>query len=214
MALGEWQYGGGVVKKLFRAHWLMRLAVTIGAGALLVTGVVVGLAPQVWAVLNSHDETALSLPAFGGLATRSQLLDVSGKQVGVFELENSQPLSIDDVPADVIAAVLAVEDAEFYSHKGVNLRALVRALLSNASSSGARQGASTITQQVVKNEYLAGLERDGRYKVLQARYAVMLEKEVPKKKSWSVISTRCISATTPMGCKRQQKSILVQRCKI
>ena len=182
MALGEWQYGGGVVKKLFRAHWLMRLAVTISAGALLVTGVVVGVAPQVWAVLNSHDETPLSLPAFGGLATRSQLIDISGKQVGVFELENSQPLSIDDVPEDVIAAVLAVEDAEFYSHKGVNLRALVRALLSNVSSSGARQGASTITQQVVKNEYLAGLERDGRYKVLQARYAVMLEKEVPKKK--------------------------------
>ena len=110
------------MKKLFRAHWLMRLAVTISAGALLVTGVVVGVAPQVWAVLNSHDETPLSLPAFGGLATRSQLLDISGKQVGVFELENSQPLSIDDVPEDVIAAVLAVEDAEFYSHKGVNLR--------------------------------------------------------------------------------------------
>jgi membrane peptidoglycan carboxypeptidase len=35
--------------------------------------------------------------------------------------------------------------------------------------------------QVVKNEFLAGLERDGRYKVLQARYATMLEKEVPKK---------------------------------
>ncbi|MFM7337313.1 MAG: transglycosylase domain-containing protein, partial [Actinomycetota bacterium] len=44
-----------------------------------------------------------------------------------------------------------------------------------------KQGASTITMQVVKNEFLAGLERDGRYKVLQARYATMLEKEVPKK---------------------------------
>jgi len=83
----------------------MRLAVTISAGALLVTGVVVGVAPQVWAVLNSHDETALSLPAFGGLATRSQLLDISGKQVGVFELENSQPLSIDDVPRKQSAIV-------------------------------------------------------------------------------------------------------------
>lgn len=159
----------------------MRLAVIVVAGALLVTGVAVGAAPHVWAVLHAHHETTLALPSFGGLATRSQLVDVSGKQVGVFELENSQPLSIDDVPADVIAAVLAVEDAEFYSHNGVNLRSLVRALLSNVQSSGARQGASTITQQVVKNEYLAGLERDGRYKVLQARYAVMLEKQVPKK---------------------------------
>ncbi len=169
------------MKILDRLHWLGRLALIVGAGALLVTGVVVGAAPHAWAVLHSHDETPPVLPPFGGLATRSQLVDMSGRQVGVFELENSQPLAIDDVPSEVIAAVLAVEDAEFYAHKGVNLRALVRALLSNVQSSGARQGGSTITQQVVKNEYLAGLERDGRYKILQARYAVMLEKQVPKK---------------------------------
>ena len=75
---------------------------------------------------------------------------------------------------------LALEDSEFKNHKGVNLRAFTRAVLSN-SRGGSKQGASTITMQVVKNEFLAGLERDGRYKVLQARYATMLEKEVPKK---------------------------------
>ena len=45
-------------------------------------------------------------------------------------------------------------------------------------SDAPQQGASTITMQVVKNEFLAGLERDGRYKLLQVHYALMLEKRV------------------------------------
>jgi penicillin-binding protein 1A len=60
------------------------------------------------------------------------------------------------------------------------LRSFTRAILSNTQS-GAKQGASTITMQVVKNEFLAGFDRNGRYKVLQARYATMLEKQVPKR---------------------------------
>ena len=139
------------------------------------------MAPRVWAVLNAHDEVPVVLPTFSGLAERTLVFDSKGVQIGAFQLENSQPLDVDQVPVDVIAAILAVEDAGFYNHKGVNIRALVRATLSNFQAGSARQGASTITQQVVKNEYLAGLARDGRYKILQARYAVMLEKQVPKR---------------------------------
>ena len=60
------------------------------------------------------------------------------------------------------------------------MRSLIRATLSNFASDAPRQGASTITQQVVKNELLADLERDGRYKFLQVHYATMLEKEMTK----------------------------------
>lgn len=162
-------------------NWTMRLAVALVGGAMLITGVVVGAAPQAWRAVNAHSEVPVKLPGFSGLATRTRILDVNGNQVGVFEFENSQPLSIDQVPEQVVAALLAVEDSGFMRHKGVNLRALVRATLANFQYSSGRQGASTITQQVVKNEYLSGLPRDGRYKILQARYAVMLEKMVPKK---------------------------------
>ncbi|MSZ96832.1 MAG: penicillin-binding protein 1A, partial [Actinobacteria bacterium] len=162
------------------ANWFMRLGVALVASALLLTGVVVGAAPYAWDMLHSHKETPIVLPTFGGLATRSRIMGIANTQIGVFELENSQPLTIDQVPDHVVAALLAVEDEGFQKHKGVNLRALVRATLANFQYSGGRQGASTITQQVVKNEYLAGLPRDGRYKILQARYAVMLEKVVPK----------------------------------
>jgi membrane peptidoglycan carboxypeptidase len=84
------------------------------------------------------------------------------------------------VPPEVLSAFLAVEDEQFYVHHGVNLRGFARALMSNFSSDAPRQGASTITQQVVKNEFLAGLPRDGRYKGLQAHYATMLEKKMSK----------------------------------
>ncbi len=164
-----------------RANWALRLGITLLAGALLISAGVVGAAPQVWKMVNAHEEDPVKLPGFSGLANRTKMVDSAGQQVGVFEFENSQPLSIDEVPTHVVAALLAVEDSGFEKHKGVNLRALVRATLSNFQYSSGRQGASTITQQVVKNEYLAGLPRDGRYKILQARYAVMLEKTTPKK---------------------------------
>ena len=159
----------------------IRLSVTILAGALFLTAVVTAMAPAAWGVLNGHSVIPVNLSQFTGLSQRSVVYDVNGQQIGVFQLENAQRTPVDSVPEPVIAAFLAVEDTTFFSHKGVNLRATVRALLSNYQASSSRQGASTITQQVVKNEFLAGLSRDGRYKILQARYAAMLEKQVPKR---------------------------------
>ena len=162
-------------------QWLSRATAIVLGGALFVAACIAGMAPRVWAILNAHEQVPVVLPTFSGLAERTLVFDSEGVQIGAFQLENSQPLDVDQVPVDVIAAILAVEDAGFYNHEGVNIRALVRATLSNFQAGSARQGASTITQQVVKNEYLSGLARDGRYKILQARYAVMLEKQVPKK---------------------------------
>ena len=157
-----------------------KMSIVLMAGALLVSALVVAMAPRVWGIATAHSEKPVTLPAFTGIAQRSYLYDVNGAQIGAFQVENSQPVKMQEVPVDVTAAILAVEDAGFYGHKGVNLRALVRATLSNFNAGSSRQGASTITQQVVKNEYLAGLPRDGRYKVLQTRYAALLEKQATK----------------------------------
>ena len=147
----------------------------------MTTAIVTTMAPPAWGILNSHREIPVNLSQFSGLAQRSVVYDITGQQIGVFQMENTQRTPVDAVPEEVIGAFLAVEDSAFFTHKGVNLRATVRALLSNYQSSSTRQGASTITQQVVKNEFLAGLSRDGRYKILQARYATMLEKQLPKR---------------------------------
>ena len=159
-----------------RVSWIFRLLATVLAGALFVTAVTIAVAPRLWGLANSHEELPTKLPAFEPLAQRSYVYDRSGGEIAVFEKENVQPFKLAQVPPDVVKAVLAVEDHEFYTHDGVNVRSLIRATLSNFSSGAARQGASTITQQVVKNEFLAGLPRDGRYKLLQVHYALMLEK--------------------------------------
>jgi penicillin-binding protein 1A len=160
--------------------WLLRLGLVVFAGALLVTAVVVAVAPRIWTVANAHDETPLALPKFQPLAQRSYAYDVFGNEISLFELENSQPIALAQIPKDVRDAFLAVEDKEFYTHGGVNMRSLVRATLSNFASDSPQQGASTITMQVVKNDFLSGLERDGRYKLLQVHYALMLERQYTK----------------------------------
>ena len=163
-----------------RLAWPLRFAATIAAGALLLTGVTLGVAPRLWSVANAHEETAVVLPEFQPLSQRTIVYDTANNVIAVFERENSQPISLDQVPVGVIDALLAVEDTAYWSHRGVNLRGFFRAMLSNFASEGPTQGASTITQQVVKNEFLAGLPRDGRYKALQAHYATMLEKTKTK----------------------------------
>ncbi len=165
---------------MYRLAWPLRFVAIILAGALLLTGVSLAVAPRLWLVANAHDETPLELPDFQPLSQRTIVYDGFGLVIAVFERENSQPISLDQVPEPVIEALLAVEDNEYYFHDGVNLRSFMRAMLSNFSTDAPRQGASTITQQVVKNEYLAGLPRDTRYKELQALYALRLENKLTK----------------------------------
>ncbi len=172
-----WATSRGISRSL---GWVARLGIIVLAGALLATAVIAGIAPRAWSLANAHDELPVELPPWEDLAQRTYVYDRYGSQIAVYQLENSQPVSISQVPQNVIRAFLAVEDRTFFDHDGVNIRSLVRAVLSNAEGGSARQGASTITQQVVKVEYLAGLERDGRYKILQAHYALMLEREKTK----------------------------------
>jgi len=157
-----------------------RLLLVVAAGALLITAIVVGVAPRVWSTANAHEELPVVLPPFEGLAQRTWVYDVNGTEIAYYELENSQPIAYENIPPEVIDAFLTVEDKEFFNHDGINVRSLVRATLSNFASDAPQQGASTITMQVVKNDYLAGLERDGRYKLLQMHYARMLENEMEK----------------------------------
>jgi penicillin-binding protein 1A len=93
--------------------------------------------------------------------------------------ENRKPVALSQIPQPMIDTVLAVEDAEFYHHRGVNARSLIRALLANVSAGGVTQGGSTITQQVVKNALLTP-KRDANRKVKEAIYAVRLERTMTK----------------------------------
>jgi membrane peptidoglycan carboxypeptidase len=73
--------------------------------------------------------------------------------IGTFNIQNRRSIELSEVPEHVQQAVIAAEDRSFYSNSGIDLRGIIRAAWSNASSDST-QGASTITQQYVKVLYL------------------------------------------------------------
>ena len=161
--------------------WISRLGAHRLAAALLFGAVVVAVAPAGVGRSPTRGRTCRStLPAFQPLAQPTHVYDADGNVIAMFQRQNSQPIALAKIPEPVRRAFLAVEDREFYPHNGVNVRSLVRATLSNFASDVPQQGASTITMQVAKNDFLGGLERDGRYKVLQIHYAMMLENQYTK----------------------------------
>jgi penicillin-binding protein 1A len=84
-----------------------------------------------------------------------------------------------EIPQVVRDAVVAIEDRRFYDHKGVDLKALIRALYVDAKSGRILQGGSTITEQYIKNRYL-GSARTLKRKVQEAYLAWQLEHRLSK----------------------------------
>lgn len=98
--------------------------------------------------------------------------------------ENREILPIEDIPKHVRDAVVAIEDARFYTHKGVDLKAILRALYANATSGKVVEGGSTITQQLVRNALTdeVGKEQTLERKVKEAQYAYNVDQKYSKAK--------------------------------
>jgi penicillin-binding protein 1B len=99
--------------------------------------------------------------------------------VGETGLERRRPLALADMSRFIPAAVLAAEDHRFFDHRGLDLLAVGRAVAVNTSRGEITQGASTLTQQLVKNLVL-GPERTWRRKVREAALALAVERRYPK----------------------------------
>ncbi|MCB0353684.1 MAG: PBP1A family penicillin-binding protein, partial [Bdellovibrionales bacterium] len=102
-----------------------------------------------------------------------------GTPIAEFFEERRYPATIDEIPVFVRNAFLAAEDASFYKHKGIDLVSIFRALVKNIQSGSARQGGSTITQQVVKNLLLTSEKKLTR-KVKEAILAYQIENRLSK----------------------------------
>lgn len=84
-----------------------------------------------------------------------RIYSADGEQIGEFGEERRAVVKIEEVPADLRRAFLAAEDDRFYQHNGVDYQGVLRAAISNFTSGGVRQGASTITMQVARNFFLS-----------------------------------------------------------
>jgi penicillin-binding protein 1B len=89
-------------------------------------------------------------------------------------MEDRTPVDLEEVPTYLVEAILAVEDARFHYHPGLDPVRTVGAALANLRAGERVQGGSTITQQLVKNYYLTA-ERTYRRKVVEALMAAILE---------------------------------------
>lgn len=80
----------------------------------------------------------------------SILLDDTGKEWGRFQLDRRKFVSLDTMPQSLINAFLATEDHKFYEHHGLSIRGIIRSAFVNVYHGKKVQGASTITQQLVR----------------------------------------------------------------
>ena len=95
--------------------------------------------------------------------------------------QNREIVALEKMPDALRDAVIAIEDADFYKHKGIDLKAVVRALWANVVKGTVVEGGSTITQQYVKNAYV-GTDRNLWRKVQEGYLAYELEMKYSKNK--------------------------------
>ena len=109
----------------------------------------------------------------------TRVFDNKDTLIAEFFLERRYPVKISDVPKQAQQAFIAAEDASFYKHPGIDIVSIARALVKNFQSGEKKQGASTITQQVVKKILLTP-EKDYRRKIKEAILSYRLEKKLKK----------------------------------
>jgi len=107
------------------------------------------------------------------------ILDMHGKEIGRFEIDRRAPVVLSDVPEPVINAFVAAEDHRFFSHKGISMRGIVRSLLVNILRAKRSQGASTITQQLVRLLYFHHKKTYTR-KIKEQFLAIAVERQFSK----------------------------------
>jgi penicillin-binding protein 1B len=95
------------------------------------------------------------------------------------QYETRSLIRFEDVPRHLVNAVIAIEDRRFYDHGGIDFRCILRALKEDIFGKGRLQGASTITQQLVKNFYLTS-EKSFKRKLNEATMAILLERKLTK----------------------------------
>jgi len=147
-------------------------------------GLALGLLGATVAGVILYLEITNELPPVDQLLTyrppvTTRVFSDDGTPIAEFFVERRYLVPLARIPLPVRQAFLAAEDADFYEHRGVDPLSILRALWTNVRSSEIRQGASTITQQVVKTLLLTP-ERSFERKVKEAILALRIETKLPK----------------------------------
>jgi 1A family penicillin-binding protein len=122
---------------------------------------------------------AQTLPA-ARISQTSYIYDSRGGVIAALHAGgHRRPVALEEISPYLVQATLAIEDRRFFEHRGIDLRGLARAALVNLRSLSAKQGASTLTQQLARNLWLSH-ERTWKRKLQEAVYAAQLEMKYDK----------------------------------
>ncbi|MDN3544084.1 penicillin-binding protein 1A [Kinneretia asaccharophila] len=152
--------------------WLLGLAVAGATAVLILVGLGLAMAYPNLPDIQGLTDYRPKLPL--------RVLSAEGTLLGEFGEERRNYLPVQEIPKVMKDAVLAIEDARFYQHGGVDYLGVIRAGLANVSDSRS-QGASTITMQVARNFYLSS-EKTFVRKIYEILLALKIENALPKDK--------------------------------
>lgn len=133
------------MKKIIKYIFLLACLGAVGIG-ILIFGIIMKYKMELPDVQELVENYEVSAP--------SVIYDRNGEVVDTLYQEARDNVSLEEVPEYSKQAFLAIEDKRFYEHHGIDPRGLLRALFVNLRSGHARQGASSITQQLAKNAFL------------------------------------------------------------
>ncbi|MCF4139567.1 transglycosylase domain-containing protein [Streptomyces sp. Tue 6430] len=184
--------GGGLTATQQAAKFLgvSVLAGAVLAGIALPAVGALGLAAK--GSVESFDELPANLKT-PPLSQRTTILDAEGDQIATVYSRDRTVVDLKNISPYLQKAIVAIEDSRFYQHGAVDLKGVLRALNKNAQSGGVSEGASTLTQQYVKNVFVEEAGDDptkvaqatqqtiGR-KIRELKYAIQVEEELGKKK--------------------------------
>ncbi|MFD5795888.1 transglycosylase domain-containing protein [Streptomyces diastatochromogenes] len=184
--------GGGLSATQQAAKFLgvSVLAGAVMAGIALPAAGALGLAAK--GSVKGFDEIPANLKS-PQLSQRTTILDSRGNQLATVYSRDRTVVELKDISPYMQKAIVAIEDSRFYKHGAIDLKGVLRALNKNAQSGGVAQGASTLTQQLVKNYFIEEAGDDptkvaeatqqtlGR-KVRELKYAIQIEEKLGKKK--------------------------------
>lgn len=135
-----------------------------------------------WEYLNYHfgrEAAKFNLAEMENMEAASVIYDREGREFGKIFIQNRQPVAWEEISPNMVNAVLAAEDNDFYKHKGVDWMGIVRAAITNYRKGKISQGASTVTQQLARNSFELR-ERTYRRKLLEIFLARRIEENFSK----------------------------------
>ncbi|MCF0135669.1 MAG: transglycosylase domain-containing protein [Lachnospiraceae bacterium] len=180
---------GNYGDKLYSKVWLYAIRIAcVGflAGCFALAGVLLG---TFMGLMDGVPEITLDALAISGETSR--IVDQDGNLITeIYTAEQRTSVAIENMPQDLIHALVAVEDKRFFEHDGIDLEGILRAGVSVIKSNSASQGGSTITQQMIKKLVLTpdqNLKRKIQEWYLALTLEDMMSKEYGKERTKELI---------------------------